>query len=329
MSRKILTSIDLSKNEIQNAVLQVLGSAPSSPNEGQMYYDSGTHRPLWRTNAAWIDLTARANHSGTQLAATISDFDTQVRLSRLDQMAAPTADVSMNSHKLTNVTDGVSAQDAVTMNQLNAVLQGRSWKDAVRVATTANGTLATAYANGSTVDGVTLATGDRILIKNQTTGSENGIYTVNASGSPTRAVDADTTGELKEGTTVMVAEGTANADKQFSLTTDGTITIGTTAQTWNQTGSGTTYTAGTGISISGGVISTTATLKYAADVGDNSSTSITLTHNLGSVDVICQVRDKSTGALVECDQVAGSTTQITLTFATAPTSAQYRATVIG
>lgn len=334
MARKFLTPIDLSKNEIQNAVLQVLASAPGTPNNGQMYFDSVAKRPKFYdlTTTTWIDPTARSSHTGTQVSATISDLSTTVQAYRLDQFAAPTADLSLNSHKLTNVTDGVSAQDAVTMNQLNQVLQSRSFKDAVRFATTAALTLATGFAAGQVVDGVTIATGDRFLNKNAATASENGIYTANSSGAPTRATDADATSKLKEGTTVMVAEGTANADKQFTLTTTGTITVGTTAQTWAQTGAGTTYTQGTGISIAGSVISIDTTVtarKFAQAIGDGSSTSIAVTHSLGTVDVNVQVRDASTGALVDCDNVANSTSQVTLSFAVAPASNAYRVVVIG
>lgn len=100
-------------------------------------------------------------------------------------------------------------------------------KDAVRVATTVNGTLATAFANGQTVDWVVLATGNRILIKNQSTGSENGIYTINASGAPTRALDADSASKIADAV-VYVSEGTTNAETGWKLVTD-SITLGTTA----------------------------------------------------------------------------------------------------
>lgn len=100
-------------------------------------------------------------------------------------------------------------------------------KDAVVVATTVAGTLATSFANGQIVDGYTLVTGDRILIKNQATGSENGFYTVNATGSPTRSTDADTGTEIEDAV-VWVTKGTANADTQWKLVTDGPITLGTT-----------------------------------------------------------------------------------------------------
>lgn len=111
--------------------------------------------------------------------------------------------------------------------QASAAATVSSWKEPVRVATTANGTLSTAFENGDTIDGVVLATGNRILIKDQTTATENGIYTVNASGSPTRATDADTGSELL-GATMFVSEGTANADTVWACTNNATITVGST-----------------------------------------------------------------------------------------------------
>lgn len=103
-----------------------------------------------------------------------------------------------------------------------------AWKQPVRAAATAAGTLASSFENGDTIDGVVLATGDRILIKDQAAGAENGIYTVNASGAPTRATDFDL-GTEAVGAAVVVTEGTANADKVFICTTNAPITLGTTA----------------------------------------------------------------------------------------------------
>jgi hypothetical protein len=110
-----------------------------------------------------------------------------------------------------------------------------AWKEPVRVATTTSGTLSTSFENGDTVDGVVLATGNRILIKNQSSAAENGIYTVNASGAPTRATDADTGAELL-GATVVVTEGTVNADTVWLCTANATITIGSTSLPWVQIG---------------------------------------------------------------------------------------------
>lgn len=108
--------------------------------------------------------------------------------------------------------------------------ENNDWKNSVRVATTANITIATALNSGDVIDGVTLANNDRVLVKNQTTGAQNGIYVVSAS--PTRALDADGAGELSTASTVFVEEGLQNGRVIFQLQTTGTITIGTTAQVW-------------------------------------------------------------------------------------------------
>lgn len=102
------------------------------------------------------------------------------------------------------------------------------FKESVRVATTTAGTLATSFENGDTIDGVVLATGDRILIKDQATAVDNGIYVVAVSGAPTRATDFDTSAEVTAGCVIPVAAGTANGDKLFILTTNDPITLGST-----------------------------------------------------------------------------------------------------
>lgn len=124
-----------------------------------------------------------------------------------------------------------SAGDAVILSFLQSYVADQIWqsnlKDAVRVATTVNGTLATAFANWQTVDGVVLATNDRILIKNQSSGAENGIYVVQASGAPVRATDADTAWDITDAV-VYVSQGTVNADTGWKLVTD-SIVLWTTA----------------------------------------------------------------------------------------------------
>lgn len=149
-----------------------------------------------------------------------------------DGSSTVTADIPMNSHKITGLTDPTSAQDAATKAYVDAVRQGLDPKESVRVATTTNGTLATAFENGDTVDGVVLATGDRILLKNQSTASQNGIYTVNASGAPTRATDADSSSEVTSGMYVWVEEGTLNSDTAWVLTTNQAISLGSTSLTF-------------------------------------------------------------------------------------------------
>lgn len=212
---------------------------------------------------------ARANHTGTQTASTISDFATTAQGYRLDQFAIPTADLNINTHKLTNVVDPTSAQDGATKAYVDAVSTGLDVKKSVRVATTTNGTLASAYANGSTVDGVSLVTADRILLKDQTTGTENGIYTVNASGAPTRATDADSSAEVTPGMFTFIEEGTVNADSGWVMTNNGTITLGTTSLVFAQFSGAGQIVAGTGLSKSGNTLTINA-----AYVGQTSITTL-------------------------------------------------------
>lgn len=166
-----------------------------------------------------------------------------------------TGDQSMGGHVLTNLGTPTNAGDAAPKSYVDAVVNGLDWKPSVRAATTAAGTLASSFANGSTIDGVTLATGDRILIKNQATASENGIYIVAASGAPTRATDADSSAEVTAGMAMFISEGTTLGDSQWMLTTNDPITLGTTSLTFAQIGGSTTYTGSNGVQVVGTVIS--------------------------------------------------------------------------
>ena len=170
-------------------------------------------------------------------------------------VGAQASALSLNSQKITNLATPTASADAATKAYVDDAVQGLSAKDSVRAATTANGTLASAFANGQTVDGVTLATGDRVLLKNQTAGAENGIYTVNASGAPTRAVDFDANAEVAKGAFIFVEEGTTNANAGFVLTTDGAITLGTTALAFTQFSGAGQITAGDGLAKSGNTLS--------------------------------------------------------------------------
>jgi hypothetical protein len=129
-----------------------------------------------------------------------------------------------------------------------------SYKTAVKCATTTNGTLATAYAAGQTVDGVTLVTGDRILIKDQSTPKDNGVYTVNATGAPTRATDMNAA-TMFPGAVVAVQEGTTNADSGWVCTADAGIVLGTSDIVWALFGG---LKAGLNLAITADVIAVTA-----------------------------------------------------------------------
>ena len=127
---------------------------------------------------------------------------------------------------------GFGTTSLVTKEYVDAVKVGLDFKDSVRVATTANLNLS---APGASIDGISLSSGDRVLVKNQSTASQNGIYVWNgASSTATRATDADSSSEVTAGMFVFVEEGTVNADQGFVLTTDGSITVGSTSLSFTQ-----------------------------------------------------------------------------------------------
>lgn len=157
--------------------------------------------------------------------------------------------------KLINLVDGTAAQDAVTVAQLQALSAGIDVHSSVRVASTANiATISTGLAAGQVIDGVTLIAGDRVLLKNQSTPSQNGLWVSHAT-TPFRATDADAAGDLSGGSFVFVEEGTVGAETGWIISTNGSITPGTTAHTWQQFSGPGTYTAGAGITLSSNAFS--------------------------------------------------------------------------
>ena len=189
----------------------------------------------------------------TLTASKISDFDTQVRTSRLDQMAAPTGSVSLNSQTITNVADPVNTQDAATKGFVEATSQGLDVKDSCVAATTGNITISTALNNGDTLDGVTLSTNDRVLVKDQSTASQNGIYVVGSS--PARADDL-ATGADAAGFFTFVEQGTVNADNGFVCTSNkGSAVVGTNNLTIAQFSGAGQITPGDGLDKSGNTLS--------------------------------------------------------------------------
>ena len=183
----------------------------------------------------------------------ISDFDTGVRTNTLNQMAAPTGSVSFNSQNITNLADPVNTQDAATKGFVEATSQGLDVKDSCVAATTANITISTALNNGDTLDGVTLSTNDRVLVKDQSTASQNGIYVVGSS--PARAADL-ATGANAAGFFTFVEKGTVNADNGFVCTSDsGSAVVGTNNLTIAQFSGAGQITAADGLQKSGNTLS--------------------------------------------------------------------------
>jgi hypothetical protein len=221
-----------------------LTSPPGSPADADAYIVGPSATGAWSghdddiafyMNTGWLFVTPIEG-----MRADVNDEDASYRYSGAAWAIATPAGLGTAS-TLDFDTDGTLAANSdakiatqkATKTYVDGKVAGLSWKQAVRVATTANGTLASAFENGDTVDGVTLATGDRILIKDQSSGAENGIYTVNASGAPARATDADSGAELVNAS-VYVSEGTANADTQWTCSTNAPITVGSTSLAWAQ-----------------------------------------------------------------------------------------------
>ena len=223
----------------------------------------------------------------------ISDFDTGVRTNTLDQMAAPTSAVAMNSQKITGLADPTGDNDAANKGYVDGVAQGLDVKDSVVATTTANGTLSSAFANGQSIDGVTLQTGDRILIKNQTTASQNGIYNVNASGAPSRTTDM-ATGSNAAGAFVFVEEGTVNAENGFTCTTDtGSAVVGTNNLTFAQFSGAGQIIAGDGLEKSGNTLSTDLKANGGLVI---ESTELALKLDASSITGTLAIGDGGTGA---------------------------------
>lgn len=147
----------------------------------------------------------------------------------LNQVGSPTAPVSLNSQKITGLAAPSDETDAVNKAYVDAIAQGISWKNSARAATTANISLS----GIQTIDGVTLIADDRVLVKNQSSAFNNGIYVV-SSGSWSRSEDADASNEVPSGTAIFVTEGTENGNKSWVLSTPSPITLGATNLSFTQ-----------------------------------------------------------------------------------------------
>jgi hypothetical protein len=185
----------------------------------------------------------------------ITDFTASVLTHSLDAMAAPLSDVSMNNHKVINMADPVSSTDAATKQYVDTTATGLTFKPAVRVASA--GANINILAPGTSIDTVSLSSGDRVLLKDQSDGTQNGIYNWNgASSTMTRTSDANTDNQVRSGMFVLVTAGSVNAGVGFVLSTQNPITLGTTSLTFVAFSSGSgSVTAGNGINVNGSIVS--------------------------------------------------------------------------
>lgn len=256
------------------------------------------------------------------------------------------ASLNLINKKVVNLADPSAATDAVNKQYLDAAIRGLDWKQEVIAASTTNVSLA---APGTTLDGATLTNPMRILLKDQTAPAENGIYDWTGAAIPlTRSLDADSAAELSS-STVTVQQGTVNADRVYRVTADDPITLDTTAITFAQVGGGSApYTAGNGLTLTGqdfnvvplagggitvaadsiSVDTAVVVRKFAANIGNGALTTIVTAHGLGTADLTILVKDASSGEVVYPDPTVDAT-NVTLVFAVAPTSNQYRLVVHG
>lgn len=217
------------------------------------------------------DPLARANHTGTQTASTISDFDSAVQGNTLDSLANPIADLDLDGHKITDLGAPVNGTDAATKAYVDGVAQGLNVKQSVRAIAMSNLDLS----GLETIDGVVLADGERVLVNGQTAGEDNGIYVVNASGAWTRAADLDDAAELKAGVFTFVEEGTNYGDSGWVLVSDNPLVLGTDPVEFSQFSGAGQITAGDGLTKSGNTINAVGTadrIDVSADAIDIAST---------------------------------------------------------
>ena len=196
-------------------------------------------------------LTMGGSGVGTFTKVTVDTYGhvTSTATASISDLSAPTGAVAFGSQKITGLADPTAAQDAATKAYVDAAAQGIDHKQSVIAATTANITLS----GTQTIDGVAVVAGNRVLVKNQSTTSQNGIYDV-AAGAWTRSTDMDAWSEVPSAFT-FVEQGTSQADTSWVCTADQGGTLGTTAITWVQFGSASAYTAGNGLQLAGNTFS--------------------------------------------------------------------------
>lgn len=248
---------------VTSSVQDQIDAAQTAADDAQADIDAHIGDSVDAHDASAISNVAAGNLAATDVQGALNELQSDVDTRALDSAVikkdgsvAFTADQSMGGFKLTNVGAPTTGSDAANKSYVDNALEGLKPKAAVRVATTAAGTLATSFEDGDTIDGVVLATGDRILIKDQAAPAENGIYVVQASGAPVRATDFDSVSPIDEINKAFVAtqEGTANAGKIF-VQYGVVATIGTDAINFVFFNSVSGLTGGDGITVSGSNIS--------------------------------------------------------------------------
>jgi phage-related tail fiber protein len=237
---------ELAFNEVDSTLYIGRSTAGSTPITVAAVGGSGAFLALTGTQTAAGSYTFNTGTVTLDGTVTGTGINNYVLAKRLNEFTVPNANVAFNSQRITGLADPTDAQDAATKAYVDAARSGLDVKASVRAATTANITLS----GTQTIDGVVLVAGDRVLVKNQNTASQNGIYVV-AAGAWARATDADTNAEVTSGLFTFVEDGTVNADSGWVLSTTNPITVGTTSLTFNKFSGAGQIEAGAGLTKGG------------------------------------------------------------------------------
>jgi len=361
-NRRFLQNIDLAHNELLNTRIQVLSSAPSTPSEGWVYYDSTKHQFGYYNGTEWIygSTYTLPEASSTVLGGVKLKGDLEGGTGASPHVTnlhlAANTEVG---HKLTKLSAPTEAEDAANKAYVDSKINGLSWKNPVYVGTfvalpacTATGEFLEANATGTlTIDGKEPPLNSRVLVKNQVEAKNNGIFEIVIKGEAgvkwkmARTTDANTTVELSDAA-VFAEEGTENADHEFVQTATVT-TIGTTAQTWVEFQSGIsvvgdgTYTERSGNKIELKPFTTSPSLPAEGAVsaaskggsrkvsfaitGNNSLTEFSLAHNLNTRLLQVQAQENSAGnpsAPVEIGWEPSGANEVKVSFAVKPAAAE-------
>lgn len=264
---KFVTNLNLNQNELQNGKFQVVASDPSTNNfEGRLIYNSTEKTVKYYDGTSWKKAIVSVEASGSASAAlTVNESNGTITLTpNLVTTSSPGVMSASDKSKLDDATPEPTASKLVirdvngnfkaalptdpahvaTKGYVDAARSGLDVKQSVRVATTGPLTIATDLEDGDYVDGVQLNAGDRILVKNQSTGSENGIYVAQESGAAVRADDFNSSATVTAGAFTFVEEGDTYSDSGWVLVTDNSITLGTTPLDWAQFSGAGTIVAG-------------------------------------------------------------------------------------
>jgi hypothetical protein len=234
---------------------------------GDLAYTSSSFDGTGNVTGTGTLATVNSN-VGTFLKTTVNakGLVTAATTANINDLTVPTADYAFGGFKITGLADPTNAQDVATKSYVDSTAQGLDVKASVRAATTVSITLV----GGQTIDGVTVVAGDRVLVKNQTSASANGIYVVQTTPW-TRAADMDAWDDFP-GAFTFVEEGSTQADSGWVCTVNAGGTLGTTPITWSQFSGAGTYAAGTGLTLTGNIFSVTNTAVTAGSYGGAAQT---------------------------------------------------------